>query len=270
MRYILISLFSILALAAQAQAPAEPRFAECREVFAGAVPPVMRERTIERCRPGVAGTSFAIAFEPTRKAPIWAGYALTRATAEASSPGRLGDFAADPEIPRDLQARDTDFRRSGWDRGHLVPAAVAGRLSAQTRIAGNWYTNVAAQAPAQNRGTWSRLEAWVRQQARAHGEVQVIVGTVFADELPEARIGTGVAVPSHFFLIVHAPESQGREARIVAFMASNAPDASPEWVALDPLETRLRALETRIAELVPGERRAAVRNAVDAPFWALR
>lgn len=266
MRYVLMSLFSIWALATQAS----PRFAECREVFAGAVPPLERAGTIERCRPGVAGTSFAIAFEPTRKAPIWAGYALTRATAEAGSPGRLGDFAADPDIPRDLQARDADFRRSGWDRGHLVPAAVAGRLSERTRIAGNWYTNVAAQAPAQNRGTWSRLEAWVRQQARAHGEVQVLVGTVFADEAPEARIGTGVAVPSHFFLIVHVPESDGRAARIVAFAAANAPDEVLEWSALDPLETRLRALESRIAELVPGERRSAVRSLVDKDFWALR
>jgi DNA/RNA endonuclease G (NUC1) len=266
MRYFLISLFSIWALCAQA----EPRFAECREVFAGAIPPVAREGTIERCRPGIAGTSFAIAFEPTRKAPIWAGYALTRATAEAGSPGRLGDFASDPEIPRDLQARDTDFRRSGWDRGHLVPAAVAGRLSERTRIAGNWYTNVAAQSPAQNRGTWSRLEAWVRQQARIHGEVQVLVGTVFADELPEARIGAGVAVPSHFFLVVHAPESDGRSARIVTFVAPNAPDATAEWTALDPLETRLRALESRIAALLPSEHRPSVRNAVDKNFWALR
>lgn len=266
MRYALISLFSILALAAQA----EPRFAECREVFAGTVPPVERLGTIERCRPGAAGTSFAIAFEPARKAPIWAGYALTRATAEAGSPGRLGDFTADPDIPRDLQARDADFRRSGWDRGHLVPAAVAGRLSERTRIAGNWYTNVAAQAPAQNRGTWSRLEAWVRQQARAHGEIHVLVGTVFADALPEARIGTGVAVPSHFFLTVHAPESDGRPARIVTFVAANAPDEAPEWTALDPLETRLRALESRIAELIPSERRAGVRGAVDTGFWALR
>lgn len=266
MRYALTSLFSIWALAAHA----EPRFAECREVFAGGVPPLAREGTIERCRPGIAGTSFAIAFEPARKAPIWAGYALSRATLEAGAPGRLADFSPDPEIPRSLQARDADFRRSGWDRGHLVPAAIAGRLSEQTRIAGNWYTNVAAQSPSQNRGLWSRLETWVRQQARAHGELQVLVGTVFADELPEARIGTGVAVPSHFFLVVHAPESEGRGPRIVTFVAPNAPDATAEWAALDPLETRLHMLESRIAALVPSERRPDIRGAVDKMFWALR
>jgi endonuclease G len=266
MRYVLISLFSIWAVSA----PAEPRFAECREVFAGATPPAVREGTIERCRPGVAGTSFAIAFEPARKAPAWAGYALTRATAEAGTPGRLDNFTADPDIPKSLQARDADFRRSGWDRGHLVPAAVAGRLSDRTRIAGNWYTNIAAQSPPQNRGIWSRLENWVRQQARAHGEVNVLVGTVFAGDLPEATIGAGVAVPSHFFLIVHAPESDGRLARIAAFLAPNAPEATAETAALDPLETRLRALETRIAGLIPSERRPGVRGTFDAGFWALR
>lgn len=239
-------------------------------MFAGQMPPIERDGTIERCRPGLAGSSFAIAFEPSRKAPIWAGYAVTRATLDAGNPGRLADFSPDPEIPKSLQARDADFRRSGWDRGHLVPAAIAGRLSEQTRIAGNWYTNVAAQSPPQNRGLWSRLESWVRQQARSHGEVRVLVGTVFADETPLARIGTGVAVPSHFFLIVHAPESEGRTARIVSFVAPNAPDATAEWDALDPLETRLRTLESRIAALVPAERRPDVRNAVDKNFWALR
>jgi endonuclease G len=266
MRYLLISLFSISALSAGA----EPRFVECREVFAGGVPPIAREGTIERCRPGVAGTSFAVAFEPSRKAPIWAGYALDRATLDAGNPGRLADFSPDPDIPRSLQARDADFRRSGWDRGHLVPAAVAGRLSERTRIAGNWYTNVAAQSPPQNRGVWSRLENWVRQQARVHGEVQVLVGTVFADRAPEARIGAGVAVPSHFFLVVHAPESDDRPARILTFLAPNAPDANAEWAALDPMETRLQALESRIAELIPSERRPSVRGAVDTGFWALR
>ncbi len=268
MRLWVYSLFSLLALAFPAGA--EPRFAECRYVFLSQTPPVARAFTIELCRPGVAGTSFAIAFEPTRKAPIWAGYALTRATLAADNPGRLADFTPDPDVPRDLQARDADFRRSGWDRGHLVPAAVAGRLSERTRIAGNWYTNVAAQAPAHNRGLWSRLESWTRQQARIHGEVRVLVGTVFAEDGAEARIGAGVAVPSHFYLVVVAPESAMRPAEIVAFLAPNAADATAEWSALDPLETRLHALETRIAALVPAERRPAVRAAVDPAFWALR
>lgn len=264
MRLCIYSLFSIF-LAATAQAE-PPRFAGCREVFAAEIPPIERPDTIETCRPGRDGASFAVAFAPARRAPAWAGYSLTRAQALAGSPGRLADFSPDPDLPKDLQARDADFRRSGFDRGHLVPSAVAGRLSPGAKIASYWYSNVAAQNPNHNRGLWAQVEAWVRERAKETGEVRVIVGTVFDDRIDAPRIGAGVAVPSHFFLTIYTPG----DAKLATLIAANAPDAAADWQALDGLDASLRALEARISELLPGERRREVRTQLDRGYWGLR
>lgn len=263
MRLIICSLFSIF-LAVPAGAESQ-RFAGCREVFAAQTPPVERLDTIETCRPGRDGASFAVAFAPARRAPAWAGYSLTRAQALAGSPGRLADFSPDPDLPKDLQARDADFRRSGFDRGHLVPSAVAGRLSPGAKIASYWYTNVAAQNPRQNRGLWAQVEAWVRERAKETGEVRVIVGTVFGEHAVPASIGSGVAVPSHFFLTIFAPG----DAKLATLIAENGPDARADWRALDDLTPRLKALEARISELFPAEYRPNVRGELDRAYWAL-
>ncbi|MBL0929692.1 MAG: DNA/RNA non-specific endonuclease [Alphaproteobacteria bacterium] len=264
MRLLIFSLFNIFLAAPVAAEPA--RFAGCREVFAAQTPPVERLDTIETCRPGRDGASFAVAFAPARRAPAWAGYSLTRAQALTGSPGRLADFSPDPDLPKDLQARDADFRRSGFDRGHLVPSAVAGRMSPGAKIASYWYSNVAAQNPNHNRGLWAQVEAWVRERAKETGEIRVIVGTVFDEHAVPTSIGAGVAVPSHFFLTVYAPG----DAKLATLIAENGPNATEDWRALDDLAPRLRALEARISELLPAERRLNVRGTLDLDYWALR
>lgn len=178
----------------------------------------------------------------------------------------MADFSPDPDLPKDLQARDADFRRSGFDRGHLVPSAVAGRLSPGAKIASYWYSNVAAQNPNHNRGLWAQVEAWVRERAKETGEIRVIVGTVFDEHAVPTSIGAGVAVPSHFFLTVYAPG----DAKLATLIAENGPNATEDWRALDDLAPRLRALEARISELLPAERRPNVRGTLDLDYWALR
>lgn len=90
-----------------------------------------------------------------------------------------------------------DYSRSGWDRGHMCPAADRSKSLLQMRST-FVMSNVCPQSPALNRGAWKKMEEACRAMARNGDSIRIHVDVVFwrADT---ARIGLhGVAVPHGF------------------------------------------------------------------------
>ena len=90
-------------------------------------------------------------------------YKLTAREALTKEAQRTNRFRRDPEIPTG-SATTADYRRSGYDRGHLAPAADMA-FSVQTMADSFFMSNMSPQKPAFNRGIWKRLEEQVRQIA---------------------------------------------------------------------------------------------------------
>ena len=94
-------------------------------------------------------------------------------------------------------ARHQDYNRSGYDRGHLCPAQDRSASRAMMKATFTM-SNIAPQTPALNRGDWKRLENTIRNQAREHDSVSVVVIPVFLDR-DTAFIGSHrLAVPHAF------------------------------------------------------------------------
>jgi endonuclease G len=136
--------------------------------------------------------------------PRWVAYRWTTLhTMGCLKP--LADFHGEDLLPPDTQARPEDYRRSGFDRGHMAPpqdfAWDAGLLRDADSMA-----NVAPQLPGLNREGWSRLEQAVDAWAWTRGELVVFSGPILApggDSIGHGRI----AVPSAFFKVVFDPRS---------------------------------------------------------------
>ena len=93
-----------------------------------------------------------------------------------------------------------DYRRSGYDRGHLAPAAAMA-WSQEVMSESFYLSNMGPQDPGFNRGIWRQLEARVRDWADLHGEVFVVTGPVLEGELP--TIGSsGMSVPEYFYKVI--------------------------------------------------------------------
>ena len=60
-------------------------------------------------------------------------------------------------------ATSDDYRHSGYDRGHLVPAADM-KLNETSSCEVGYMTNMTPQKPAFNRGVWSLLESKLREK----------------------------------------------------------------------------------------------------------
>lgn len=184
--------------------------------------PERREQVLDR-------KGFVLLHDNQRKIPLWAAYHLTPADLKRSRP-RLpsGAFAADDELPDWAQAHPSDYRRAGWDRGHLVPSADMRRSDAIQKQS-FLLSNVAPQNTQLNRHSWKMLEDHVRDWAEASTDLYVYVGTI-----PPTMIKTigknRVVVPAAFYKIVIRQMNDKWHA--IGFVTDNEDDTGDpsDWI----------------------------------------
>lgn len=156
--------------------------------------------------------------------PQWVAYELTRAMLPGTA-ARTDDFRPDPELTPGERAELADYRNSGYDRGHMAPAADFKR-SAAAMSATFLLSNMAPQHPSLNRRMWQLLEAQIRHLADAHGHIWVFTGPLYLDAAgnpttPSQFIGPDrVAVPTHFFKVVLCEHASGAH-EMFAFVMAN-------------------------------------------------
>jgi len=133
------------------------------------------------CRVG-----YVLSYDDTRDVPNWVCYHLTAAYLSAGV-SRTDDFRPDPDVlGSDDRAELSDYRGSGYERGHLAPGF--------------------------NRGIWKRLETEVRDWAAERGDISVCTGSIYLDDDGDGVVEFDVigrdqvAVPDAFFKIVVARE----------------------------------------------------------------
>ena len=128
-------------------------------------------------------------------------YKLTRAEIQTQVARRTNRFREDPEIPTG-SATNADYRKSGYDRGHLAPAADMA-FSVQTMADSFFFSNMSPQVPAFNRGIWKRLEEQVRKFALQEGEIMVVTGPVLPKEKSITIGNNKVTVPDRYYKVVY-------------------------------------------------------------------
>ena len=67
-------------------------------------------------------SSFAIGYSYKYRQPLWVCYILSASQLEAPKVRRRNRFAVDPDIKLN-PVKPAEYRKSGYDRGHLAPAA---------------------------------------------------------------------------------------------------------------------------------------------------
>lgn len=122
-------------------------------------------------------------------------------------------FIEDPLV-RTKSADWKNYKRSGYDRGHLCPAGDM-RFSESAYNETFYTSNISPQENAFNAGVWNRLEQRVRYWTKTYDSLFVVTGGVLEDGLEE--IGDeDVAVPRYFYKII--AKGEGADLKILAFL----------------------------------------------------
>ena len=122
---------------------------------------------------------------------------------EGQSPAkRRSTFFVDDHQVRDCSAIPYDYKGSGYDRGHLVPAGdyVWNKfLKDETFV----YSNIFPQSANLNRGIWRHLEDCVRRYSSENGvKLILITGGLYDNEDPHTIGKRGLEVPTHTYKII--------------------------------------------------------------------
>lgn len=177
---------------------------------------------------------YATSYNHQHHQPNWVAYELFGKRLIAVTE-RNNRFTQDPLIkpPTCLSA---DYTKSGYDRGHLVPAADM--LWDEDAMRESFYmSNISPQVPGFNRGIWKALEEKVRSWARSGSHLFICAGPLLGDTL-KRHIGVrnAVTVPDYFFKAIIDTVGVDRGIAYIIPNQSSKSSLSTFAVTIDHLE----------------------------------
>ncbi len=165
--------------------------------------------------------AYTLCYSEQHEQATWVAYELTRSETQKSVE-RSNKFMIDPQV-KTKSATKADYKESGYDRGHLAPAADMG-WSAETMQESFYYSNMSPQLPAFNRGIWKQLEEKVRDWAIAEDTLLVVTGPVLRDGLPAIGINS-VSIPEYYYKVLL--DFTGKSHKGIGFILPNRAGSSP-------------------------------------------
>lgn len=157
---------------------------------------------------------FRLSFNRHNRTPNWVAWELLGRETEGEAK-RHNKFWQDRRV--DGCPTTDDYKNSGYDRGHMCPAAEQ-RWSRKAMDDCFVMANMCPQDHALNSGAWNTLENKERLWARRDSAIVIVAGPLYE---PDSRntIGDGVLVPSAFFKVLLAPYVD--KPRSIAFVYPN-------------------------------------------------
>ena len=155
--------------------------------------------------------------------PYWVAWTLTREHCTGGSKRDSEEFAEDTDVPYP-RADTYDYIGSGYDRGHMCPAAD-NKWSGGAMTQSFLMTNICPQHPELNRGDWNEIEQQCRVWAKAYGKVYIVCGPILLNK-SHKRIGKHkIPVPDAFFKVVlrTSPDIKG-----IGFICRNTAGNHPK------------------------------------------
>jgi endonuclease G len=186
--------------------------AACAAVATGQPPQVAGKRIVPLCEADGRKVFFASGYSVRDMRSIWSAYRLTRAKVKAIEESdldrsglafRQNQQLKDERVP---QPTTDDYKNSGYQRGHYVPAE-ASKWDEDALRASFQVTNIAPQNGGMNGSIWRCYEETIRDWAKDFGAVEVVVG---GSVRTDGSIGDDnkITVPAHFFAIVYRPDTR--------------------------------------------------------------
>jgi endonuclease G len=176
------------------------------------------------------------AYDRRTRNPSWVAEHITPASLAINNADRKkSTFFEDTTIPGMFRAKLSDYFRSGYDRGHQVPAADA--KWSQDAMDGTFaLSNMCPQVgEGFNRDYWAHFETFCRDLTKTYPSVRIVTGPLY---LPKRDVDgkwrvnyevignpPNVAVPTHFYKVIYAEDGTNLPTAKVALGAFVLPNA---------------------------------------------
>jgi endonuclease G len=147
-------------------------------------------------------TNYTSHFSKSKKYPVMVEWWETKSKVSCPNPlPRKDAFQPDPQAIVETSIKE-DYVGSGYDRGHMSPAASNQCQTAGVQIESFYMSNMAAQTHRLNAGDWKSLEVLTRDIASKQDSVHIWAGNI--GEIK--KIGR-VSVPKQCWKVVYTKKT---------------------------------------------------------------
>ena len=123
-------------------------------------------------------TNYTTHFSKSKRYPVMVEWTTTKDMVGCPTPlKRKDNFKPDPQLPVETNI-GADYVKSGFDRGHVMPAADNLCQTPQVQDECFYFSNMVAQTHRLNAGDWKSLETLTRDVALISDSVHVWAGNV--------------------------------------------------------------------------------------------
>lgn len=183
----------------------------------------------------ISHSGYSFVYSETHEQAKWIAYELTKEETNSLFE-RTDKFLLDPMVSTGT-AENSDYANSGYDKGHLAPAADMG-WSAESMRESFYFSNMSPQLPGFNRGVWKRLEELMRSWAIEYNAIYIVTGPILKPGL--STIGTNrVSVPLEYYKVIL--DYTQPEVHAIGFILPNASSSASLntfAVSIDEVERR--------------------------------
>lgn len=167
---------------------------------------------------------YSLSYSEEDEQAEWVAYILSKENLNKPWVDRKDIFVPDGKVKTQSSTPD-DYKGSGYDRGHLVPAADMA-FSEEAMQETFYMSNISPQSRNFNGGIWRELEELTRSWAEKMNKLYVVTGPILSYE-PKGYIGDNeVAIPAAYFKVLLDLEEPGQKG--IGFVI-------PNEVSFDPL-----------------------------------
>lgn len=205
---------------------------------------------------------YTLSYSEKHEQAEWVAYELKKSHIVYTN-FRRPYFSDDP-IVQTSSANWKNYIRSGYDRGHLCPAADR-RFSIEAFNETFYTSNVSPQRNDFNAGLWNRLEQKVRYWAKKYDGLYVVTGGVLSDNLKS--IGKEkVSVPNYFYKVLL--DNNNGNYKAIGFLVPHQDSNIPLYKFVVPIDVIEKLTGINFFEKLPDTIESRMEANTDYKRWA--
>lgn len=164
--------------------------------------------------PIVTHNYYSLGYNEEHEQASWVFYKLYSDLVDGAAE-RKDKFKADPFVGTG-SASLSDYRGSGYDRGHLCAAADM-KINDLAMAETFYMSNMSPQIASFNRGIWKELEADVRDWVEEGDTIYVATAAIFKDN--KGTIGQNeVTIPGYYYKVLYRIKNDKKPAAMIGFI----------------------------------------------------
>lgn len=145
-------------------------------------------------------TYYTLSYSEHHEQSYWIAYQVTKENLQGEKVKRKNNFRID-KLVETGSASLADYKKTGYDRGHLASAADMS-FNSGAMSESFYMSNMSPQKPQFNRGIWKKLETLVRKWAVEHEKIYVVTAPIL-DKTDFQTIGeNNVSIPEYYYKVI--------------------------------------------------------------------